>query len=135
MVRLQNGERSVIACTNKIIIKTMYATFFDRHGPILEVPVPKGSSVTGQLYRAGSWKGRQSIHRAPPARTGTRGLHLLHDNSLAHISAAVAKYLHEIKSLSIPIQLRPRPLWLLVVSKIKRIACMSSLWIQNQDWL
>ena len=28
-----------------------YAIFFDSKGPVLHIPVPKGSSVTGKFYR------------------------------------------------------------------------------------
>ena len=45
------GERPFIARRNKTVSKTMYAIFFDEHGPVLQVPVLKGSLVTGQFYK------------------------------------------------------------------------------------
>ena len=46
-----DGERPVIARRNKTVSKTMYAIFFDGHGPVLQVPVPKSLSVTAQFYK------------------------------------------------------------------------------------
>ena len=47
-----DGERKgrLLPAYKKTVSKTMYTFFFDGHGPILQVPVPKGSSVTGQFY-------------------------------------------------------------------------------------
>ena len=89
------GERSVIARRNKTVSKTMYAIFFDGHGPVLQVPVPKGSSVTGQFYKEQVLEKVVKVYTERRPRTGTRGLHLLHDNAPAHKSAVVANYLQE----------------------------------------
>ena len=29
----------------------LYAIFFDSQGPVLQIPVPKGSSISGKFYR------------------------------------------------------------------------------------
>ena len=90
------GERLFIARRNKTVSKTMYAIFFDGHSPVLEVPVPKGSSVTGEFYKEQILETVVKVYTERRQRTGTRGLHLLHDNVPAHKSAVVANYLQEI---------------------------------------
>ena len=45
------GDRPVIACRCKTSNRMLYAIFFDSKGPVLQIPVPKGSSVTGKFYR------------------------------------------------------------------------------------
>ena len=45
------GNRPVIARSCKTSNRMLYAIFFDSKGPVLQIPVPKGSSVTGKFYR------------------------------------------------------------------------------------
>jgi hypothetical protein len=45
------GDRPVIACRCKTSNHMLYAIFFDSKGPVLQIPVLKGSSVTGKFYR------------------------------------------------------------------------------------
>ena len=45
------GDRPVIAGRCKTSNRMLYAIFFDSKGPVLHIPVPKGSSVTGKFYR------------------------------------------------------------------------------------
>ena len=44
------GGRPVIACRCKTSNRMLYVIFFDLKGSILQIPVPKGSSVTGKFY-------------------------------------------------------------------------------------
>ena len=91
-----DGERPVIARRNKTVSKTMYAIFFDGHGPVLQVPVSKGSSVTGQFYKEQILEKFVKVYTERRPRTFMRGLHLLQDNALAHKSDVVANYLQEM---------------------------------------
>ena len=45
------GYRPVIACRCKTSNHMLYAIFFDSKGPVLQIPVLKGSSVTGKVFR------------------------------------------------------------------------------------
>ena len=45
------GDRPVIAGCCKTSNRMLYAIFFDSKGPVLHIPVPKGSSVTGKFCR------------------------------------------------------------------------------------
>ena len=44
-------NRPLIACRCKTSNRMLYAIFFDSKGPVLQIPVPKGSSVTRKFYR------------------------------------------------------------------------------------
>ena len=45
------GDTPVTARRCKTPNCMLYAIFFDSKGPVLQIPVPKGSSVTGKFYR------------------------------------------------------------------------------------
>ena len=45
------GNRPVIERRCKTSNCMLYAILFDSKGPVLQIPVPKGSSVTGKFYR------------------------------------------------------------------------------------
>ena len=45
------GYRPAITARCKTSNRMLYAIFFDSKGPVLHIPVPKGSSVSGKFYR------------------------------------------------------------------------------------
>ena len=61
---------------------------FDSKGPVLQIPVAKGSSVTGKFYR-------ESVLTQLVDFYLFCGIKLLHDNATAHKSATVQEYLKE----------------------------------------
>ena len=73
----------------------LYAIFFDLKGPVLQIPVPKGRSVTGEFYRESVLTQLVDFcqKRRPP--TGVCSIKLLNDNTPAHKSAMVQEYLKE----------------------------------------
>ena len=64
-------------------------------GPVLQNPVPKGSSVTGKFYRESVLTQLVDFYQKHRPRIGVRGIKLLHDNAPAHKSATVQEYLKE----------------------------------------
>ena len=68
---------------------------FNSKGPILQIPVPKRSSVTGKFYRESVLTQLVDFYQKRRQRTGVRGIKLLHDNAPAHKSATVQEYLKE----------------------------------------
>ena len=46
-----DSDRPVIMRSCKTSNRMLYAIFFDWKGPVLQIPVRKGSSVTGKFYR------------------------------------------------------------------------------------
>ena len=89
------GDRPVIVRCCKTANRMLYAIFFDSKGPVLQIPVPKGSSVTGKFYRESVLTQLVDFHQKCTPRTGVRGIKLLHDNAPAHKSATVQEYLKE----------------------------------------
>ena len=89
------GDRPVIVGHCKTSNHMLYAIFFDSKGPILQIPVPKGSSVTGKFYRESVLTQLADFYQKYRPRTGARSIKLLHDNTLAHKSATVQEYLKE----------------------------------------
>ena len=73
----------------------LYAIFFDLKGPVLRIPVPEGSSVTGNFYRESVLTQLVDFYQKRRPRTGVRGIKLLHDNAWAHKSATVQENLKE----------------------------------------
>ena len=89
------GDRPVIAHRCKTSNRMLYAIFFDSKGPVLQIPVPKGSSVTGKFYRESLLTQLVDFYQKHRPRTGVRGIKILHDNAPAHKSATVQEYLKE----------------------------------------
>ena len=88
-------NRPVTARHCKTSNRMLYAIFFDSNGPVLQIPVPKGSSVTGRFYRESILTQLVDFYQKRRPRTGVRGIKLLHDNAPAHKSATVQEYLKE----------------------------------------
>ena len=88
------GNRLVIARHCKTSNRMLYATFFDSKGPVLQIPVPKGSSVTGKFDRENVLIQLVDFYQKRRPRTSVRGIKLLHDNAPAHKSATVQEYLN-----------------------------------------
>ena len=90
------GDRPVvIVCRCKTSSHMLYAIFFDSKGPVLQIPVPKGSSVTGKFYRESVLTQLVDFYQKRRPHTGVCGIKLLHDNAPAHKSVTVQEYLKE----------------------------------------
>ena len=89
------GDRPVIAHRCKTSNRMLYAIFFDSKGPVLQIPVPKGSSVTGKFQRESVLTQLLDFYQKRRPRTSVRGIKLVHDNAQAHKSATVQEYLKE----------------------------------------
>ena len=89
------GGRPVIARRCKTSNRMLYAIFFDSKAPVLQIPVPKDSSVTGKFYRESVLTQLVDFYQKGRLRTGVRGIKLLHDNAPAHKSVMVQEYLKE----------------------------------------
>ena len=71
------GNRSVIVCRCKTSNRMLYAIFFDSKGPVLQIPVPKGSSVTGKFYRESVLTQLVDFYQKCRWRTVVSGIKLL----------------------------------------------------------
>ena len=116
------GNRPVIARHCKTSNRIMYVIFFDSKGPVLQIPVPKGSSVTGKFYRGSVPTQLVDFYQKCRQRTGVRSIKLLHDNAQADKSATVQEYLKEsgldvLDHLPYSLDLAPCDFWLLAKLK------------------
>ena len=73
----------------------LYAIFFDSKGPVLQISVPKGSSVTVKFFRESVLTQLVDFYQKHRPCTGVRGMKLLHDNAPSHKSAMEQEYLKE----------------------------------------
>ena len=89
------GDRPVIVRQCKTSNRMLYAIFFDSKGPVLQNPVPRGSSVTGKFYRESVFTELVDFYQKCRPHTSVCGINLLHDNAPAHKSAMVQEYLKE----------------------------------------
>ena len=89
------GDRPVIVRHCKTSNRMLYAIFFYSKGPVLQIPVLKGSSVTGKFYRESVVTQLADFYQKRRPRTGVCCIKLLHDNAPAHKSATVQEYLKE----------------------------------------
>ena len=89
------GDRPVIVGSCKTSNRMLYAIFFDSKGQVLQIPVQRGSSVTGKFYREGVLTQVVDFYQKCRPCTSVRGIKLLHDNAPAHKSATVQEYLKE----------------------------------------
>ena len=111
------GDRNLIARRWKTSNRMLYAIFFDSKSLVLQIPVPKGSSVTGKLYRESFFTQLFDFYQKRRPCTGVHGIKLLHDNAPAHKSAMVQEYLKEsgldvLDHPSYSPDLSPRDFWL-----------------------
>ena len=78
------GHKPVIARCCITSNRMLYAIFFDSKGQVLQIPVHKGSSVTGKFYRKSVLTQPADFYQKCRPRTSVRGIKLLHDNAPAH---------------------------------------------------
>ena len=71
------GDRPVIARRCKTSNCMLYTIFFDLKGPVLQIPVPKGSSVTGKFYRESVLTQLVDFYQTRRPHTGVCGIKLL----------------------------------------------------------
>ena len=68
------GDRPVIARRCKTSNLMLYAIFFDWKGPVLQIPILKGSSVTGKFYRESVLTQLVDFYQKRRPHTGVHGI-------------------------------------------------------------
>ena len=97
-----DGPRPQIARRSRSVRRVMYALFFDAKGPVTQVAVPEGRSVTGLFYKENVLSRVVEHYKTLRPATGSRGIKLLHDNAPAHKSCLVTDYLQENRIAVLP---------------------------------
>ena len=47
----KNARRPIIAKQTRTVKKVLYVTFFENRGPVMQIPVPKGRTVTAKFCK------------------------------------------------------------------------------------
>ena len=102
---IKNTRRPSIAKRIRTVRKVLYVIFFVNKGLVMQIPVPKGKTVTGKYYREVVLR-KLKKRRRP--QTGLKYLRLLHDNAPAHKARIVTEFLKAERSLSSPPRLFTR---------------------------
>ena len=82
----KNERRPSIAKRTISMKKVMYAIFFNSRGETVQIAIPRGKTVTGNLYRRLVMKKFENYVKKSRPRLGLQGLSILHDNAPAHTS-------------------------------------------------
>ena len=96
-VWLKKGEVPPAVCVSDFRApKVLYYIFFDGLGPVAQIPVPKGQTLTGQFYADVVLPEVEKSYLKRRPKTGTRGLKILHDNARPHKTLAVKQKIKDM---------------------------------------
>ena len=100
----RNARRPVIAKRTNSVKKVMLAVFFDINGPIVQISVPRGRTVTGTFYKRKLLGKLNKCFEKRRPKTGLHvgGVRLLYDNAPAHTSSIVIDYFETKKVTVLP---------------------------------
>ena len=70
-----------------------YCILFDNNGPVMQLPVPKGRTVTGTFYKNCSFEKVEGTFQDTRPKTGLKYLRLLHVNAPANKARIVTGFL------------------------------------------
>ena len=102
-VWLEHGEnRPQIARTAQNSKKCMFCIFFSVEGIVAQILVPKGTTVTGNLYANKILSEVFSEFKEMSGRCTVHDVMLHHDNAVPHTSKVVTKYLFQEKVIVLP---------------------------------
>ena len=82
--------------------------FFDNKGPVKQLPVPKGRTVTGAFFKDVVLKKLKAHFKRRRPKSGLKYLCLLHDNALAHKARIMTEFI-----VSEKVNVLPHPLFYL----------------------
>ena len=76
--------------------KVLYSIFFDAHGSVAQICVPKGQRVTGEFYAYSCIAAVKQHYKERRPRTICKGLRILHDNARPHKTRLVKDTLESL---------------------------------------
>ena len=84
----KNMKRPTIARITLTSKKMLYSIFFNSNGLVTQYPIPKGRSVTSNLYTKEILPRLHRYYKKRRPKTGLKGIKLLHDNASTHKAKA-----------------------------------------------
>ena len=82
---------------NFIDQKVLYSIFFDAHGPVAQIIVPKGRTINRDFYANNCLSEVEKHYWEQKPKSGPRGLKLLHDNAKPHKTKLVKSVLEKMR--------------------------------------
>ena len=98
----RNAHRPVVAKRTISVKNVMLAVFFDINGPIIQISIPRGRTLTGTFYKLKILGKLNKCFEKRRPKTGLWGVRLLNDNAPAHTSSIVIDYLVTKKVTLLP---------------------------------
>ena len=98
----KNDVCQSIAKRQRIVKKVVYVIFFDNKGPIMQLPLPKGRTVTGAFYENIVLKKLKALFKRRRPKTRLKYLRLPHDDAPAHKVHIVTEFLESEKMNVLP---------------------------------
>ena len=95
-------SRPIIAKRTQTVKKVLYVIFFEYKGPIIQIAVPKGRTVTAKFYKNVVLRKLKKYHKICHPKTWLKHLRLLHDNAPAHKAHLVTEFLESAKVTVLP---------------------------------
>ena len=92
-----NVVRQSIAERQRMVKKVLHVVFLDNKGPVMQLPVPRGRTVTGAFYKNVVLKKLKAQFKRRRPKTGLKYLRLLHDNAPAQKALIVTEFLESEK--------------------------------------
>ena len=98
----QKCETSNYCQTNTNGKEGFVCNFFDNKGPVMQIPVPKGRTVTAKFYKNVVLRKLKKYYKTRRPKTKHKHLRLLHDNAPAHKAHLVTEFLESEKVTVLP---------------------------------
>ena len=98
----KNMRRPTIARRALTTKKVLYAIFVNANGIVTRYPVPRGRSITANLFTSKILPKLHQFYKKRRPKTGFKGIKLLHDNAPAHKAKLIQDYLRRHKVAELP---------------------------------
>ena len=103
----KNAKRPSIAKRQRTGKKVLYVIVFENKGPVMQISVPKGRTVTATFYKNVVLKKIKTCYKRRRLSIGLQYLRPVHDNARAHKARLVIEFLESAK-----VSVLPHPLFL-----------------------
>ena len=100
--------------------KVLYSIFFDAHGPVAQIIVPKGKTITGDFYVNSCLSEVEKHYWERRPKSGLRGMRLLHDNARPHKAKLVKSELDRMRVVELD---HPPTRFFLAFCKVEKGPC------------
>ena len=90
------GDPPVVDRPNRFAPMVMYSIFHDGYGPLCQMAVPKGQSITSNYYATQVLTEVNNFYLKRRPKCGAKGIRLLHDNVHPHKTKLVKEKINDV---------------------------------------